>query len=145
MTLFTLTLLGILVLFILFIIFRSVTSFKVCALCAAVATAWIILLILFFVGSPIDPVFLGILMGGSIVGVLYLLERNLPERLSIFKLSFFVTLLALVYLILGGNVDYQGGIVLVLLWIVSLGIYALRTVAGFKTVAKKMIECCKNW
>ena len=139
------TLLGITILFTVFLMLRSLFSLKVCALCAAVATSWIILVILFYLGIPVNSILVGILMGGSMVGVIYLLEQKLPADFIIFKLSFFLTLVTTVYFILERSVAYQGLIILASIWVLSFVIYVNRNTGKFKSMGTKIIECCKNW
>jgi len=81
--------LAITVLFALLIGLRSLFNLKICALCGAVSATWIVLLVMFYTGIFNNPIILGILMGGSVVGTMYLLEQKLPERFQIFKLPFF--------------------------------------------------------
>lgn len=133
-------------LFILFIALRSIFNIKICALCAAVSTTWILLLALLYTGKEIDPILIGILMGGSAVGLMYYLEDKLPERYHIFKFPFLITLILLIYLLLAQDTDnsrlYIG---LASLWAVFIALYFLRHRKNFKGTAKRLIECCKNW
>ena len=138
-------LLGITVLFAVFLVLRSLFSLKVCALCAAVATTWIILIVLFYLGTTINLTLVGILMGGSVVGVMYLLEQKLPADFIIFKLSFFLTLITIAYFVLEKNIDYKGLITLASIWVLSFVVYANRNTGKFKSIGRKIIECCKNW
>ena len=138
-------LLGITVLFAVFLVLRSLFSLKVCALCAAVATTWIILIVLFYLGTTINLTLVGILMGGSVVGVMYLLEQKLPADFIIFKLSFFLTLITIAYFVLEKNIDYKGLITLASVWVLSFVVYANRNTGKFKSIGRKIIECCKNW
>ena len=142
---FSTVLLGITVLFAVFLVLRSLFSVKVCALCAAVATTWIILVVLFYLGTNINLTLVGILMGGSVVGVMYLLEQKLPADFLIFKLSFFLSLVTIVYFILERSVSYRGLMVVASVWILSFVIYANRNTGKFRSIGTKTIECCKNW
>lgn len=139
------TLLGITVLFAIFLALRSLSSLRVCALCAAIATSWIILVVLFYLGTPVDPTLVGILMGGSVVGIMYLLEQKLPADFIIFKLSFFLTLVTIAYLVLEKSVAYQGLIILAVIWAFSFVVYVNRNTGKFRSIGRKIIECCKNW
>lgn len=56
--------------------------FRVCALCVGVAGTWGGLLALRASGVPLDPVLPAVLMGGSVVGIAYVLERRLPHGRS---------------------------------------------------------------
>ena len=68
--------------FALFVLFASVRGpiykrfgFKFCAICAAVSLTWTGLLIARLSGWQIDTLLLGILMGESITGIMYLFEN----------------------------------------------------------------------
>lgn len=50
--------------------------FKICAICATVASTWTGLIILKLSGLEIPQVIVAILMGQSIVGFMYFLERR---------------------------------------------------------------------
>ena len=138
-------LLGIIVLFAVFIWLRSAFSLKVCALCAAVSVTWIVLLVLFYIGSFTDLLIIGILLGGSAVGVVYLLEGKFSESFQVFKLPFYLTLILAIYFVLQQNLEFKAVIVLVLLWIFVGVIYVGRNTIRFKILARKIVECCKNW
>lgn len=142
----TTTIIVLTTLFILFIALRSIFKMHICALCAAVSTTWILLLALLYTGKEIDPILIGILMGGSAVGLMYYLEDKLPERYHIFKFPFLITLILLIYLLLaqdaGGSRFY---IDLTSLWAVFIVLYFLRHRQIFEGAIKQLIECCKNW
>ena len=140
-----LILLGIIVLFTLLIGWRLLSTVKICTLCGAVSGAWIILFILSYFGSYVDPLIIGILMGGSIVGVIYLLEPILPADFQIFKLPFFLTLVTVTYLVLNRSFELAVVIILALLWIFLAVVYMGRNNAQFRSLGKKIIDCCKNW
>ncbi|MBS3149463.1 hypothetical protein J4455_02095 [Candidatus Woesearchaeota archaeon] len=95
--------------FVLFFIFAlikdfiyKVTKIKVCAICAAVSLTWIFLIILSLIGYNIDKLIIGILMGQSIVGIMYYLEKKLKNKLflSLSKLFTIVIGTLIVYSIL---------------------------------------------
>jgi len=141
----TLALLGIVILFAIFVTFRTLSPIKICALCGAVSIIWIILLTLFYLGYETDPVLLGILMGGSAVGLIYLLEQKLPEKYQLFKLPFFLMLIVLSYLAIEKNLP--GGVItlVVLVWLLTTAIHTSRNVKNVKILGEKIIKCCKNW
>lgn len=142
---FDFILLGIIVLFTALVGWRLLSTVKVCALCGAVSGAWIILFILSYLGSYVDPLIIGILIGGSIVGLMYLLGPILPVDFQIFKLPFFLTLVAVTYFVLNRSFEFKAVFILVLLWIFLTVVYVGRNNAHFKNLGKKIIECCKNW
>ena len=145
MTYLSIVLIAIIVLFAIFIVIRSVFSVNVCALCASVSTTWIVLLVLLYTGSVIDPLLIGILMGGSIVGVMYFLEEKLPEAYALFKLPFYVTLVVLVYGLLAERVVYLALVILGVMWLFSLVLFVKKDTEHFKALGNKIINCCKNW
>jgi len=128
-------------LFIIFVILRSYTPIKVCALCTAVFSTWILLLTLFYAGLSIDPLLIGILMGGSIVGSMYLLERKLPEKYTVFKLPFFLSLISIVYFLLNKEVILGSVIIVGGIWIIFVIFYLNNE----KRFIQKIIKCCRNW
>ncbi len=75
---------GILVLFLLFTFLRQTLQnklgIKICAVCAAVSLTWIALLAFRLLGFFADDLLVGILMGESIAGVMYLFEKKAKER-----------------------------------------------------------------
>ena len=79
------------------------TKIKICAICGAVSLTWVVMLILALLGYNIDKLLLGILMGESIVGIMYSLENKIKNKLA----SSFVKLFTIsigtivVYFILG--------------------------------------------
>lgn len=60
-------------------------KWNICAICVAVSLTWILLIILFLSGLEIDRLYIGILMGMSITGMMYKLEIVYRE----FKLKHF--------------------------------------------------------
>lgn len=119
---------------------------NLCALCFAFAGTWAILILAdFFFKIPIDPVILGIYMGGSNVGLMYYLYSKLPEELSILKLPFLVTFFFLVYSFLSFTLDKASVLAVVSSWSVFLFIFLSKNFPKFKNFARKVIECCKNW
>lgn len=137
--------LAIVVLFAVLVSLRSLFSLKICALCASIFLTWVTLIVLMYLGYEIDPVFVGILMGGSAVGILYKLEQKLPSRYHLFKLPFLLTLIALTYVLLKQSIDTNLSIAIVLLWIGMALLYAGRNTKGLKEFSRKLIECCRNW
>lgn len=69
---------------------RRFTRLAVCPICVGVSGTWLLLLVGTYAGYPVDPLVIGILMGGSVVGVAYQLEKRLRENMSpaLWKLLF---------------------------------------------------------
>lgn len=132
-------------LFVLFVGARAVFSLNVCALCAAVSLTWIILLGLSYTDYPVDPVAVGILMGGSVVGTMYTLERKVPERIQMFKLPFLATGIVAAYFLIVQHITIEATGIVALLWVGAGAIYVGRNTPSVKTIGQNIIECCKDW
>lgn len=132
-------------LFIAFVVARGF-GLKVCAVCAAVSTAWLGLLALFVLGKEVDPLMIGVLMGGSVVGITYLLQEKLPEDYQLFTYPFIVTLFSLVYLLLADVRTERGAyLLLAAIWMLFITLFVLRGNKQMKGLATSIIKCCKNW
>lgn len=142
---FVFILIGITILFSVLVALRSLSSFKACALCGAVSLTWITLLILFYLNYEVNPVLIGILMGSSVVGLMYLLEKKLREKYQIFKLPFFLTFISLAYFLIEKSIEFSVVIFLALIWAFLIGIHSSRDTSKLKMLGRKIIECCKNW
>lgn len=72
------------ILYFLFAFFgKKVTKFvgkKICAVCAAVSLTWLSLLVLWFAGLEIELLLIAILMGQSIVGIMYKSEEYFKQK-----------------------------------------------------------------
>lgn len=85
---------------------NKIFKFKICAICATVVSTWIGLLILKLIGYNINQIILAVLMGQSVTGFMYLLERRAKstknKRLLLMKplVILFGTLIA--YLVISG-------------------------------------------
>lgn len=125
-------LISILVLFVLFAFLRAFIhkkfGFKVCAICAAVSLTWIALLILKFSGLAVDNLLIGILMGESVTGVMYLFESKAKKagknRLLWLKVVVIIIGTLLVYLLLVKSISLGFIITLVVSVIFAVVIYA---------------------
>jgi len=59
-----------------------VLPFTVCPVCVGVAGTWLWMLAARFAGFAVDASMLAILLGGSVVGIVYQLEKHLPQGRS---------------------------------------------------------------
>ena len=53
-----------------------------CPICVGVAGTWLWMIVARYAGVSIDPTMLAILLGGSVAGTAYLLEKHLPQDRS---------------------------------------------------------------
>lgn len=145
MTSLAFTLISVTALFALFLMLRTYLALEICALCGAVTATWVLLLGLLYAGMSLNPVLLGLLMGGSVVGAMYLLQNKLDHRYRIFSLPFLLSGISLAYLAIVKQVDVVALAVLGMLWLLFFVLYVRRHGKRIKDVSQKIIECCKNW
>lgn len=135
-------------LFVLLLILKAVFKLNFCVLCGAVSLTWISLLVLFWAGLFNEPVLIALLMGASVTGVYYLVEKKVPKELHVFRFPFFLTLVFSAYLLLRFEVNVSVLAVTGFVFFVSLicgFLYFFRNNPKFKSVISKLIDCCKNW
>jgi hypothetical protein len=86
-------------------------------------------------------------MGQTITGLHYLVEGRVREELLVFRLPFVLTLVALFYLAIAPDAAVAAGLsgVVAATWVIALAVYATRNVDGLKSIARQVIECCKDW
>ena len=86
---------------------NRILPFKICPICAGVSGTWGWMLGAKFLGYEIDMIVLAMLMGGSVVGIAYRLEKRLPAGRSpllwkTFFISFgFVAVYSAISLVMG--------------------------------------------
>ena len=61
---------------------NKIWPFQICPICAGVAGTWLWLLAANFLGYEIDLIIPALLMGGSVVGIAYQIEKRLPPSRS---------------------------------------------------------------
>lgn len=116
-----------------------------CVVCLAVSSTWLGLFVAYRAGWFTDPLLLALLMGMSVTGLYYWLEKQTPKMLLLFRLPALLTLAYLFYSALTWRVQVPAGLFLVGLWVIFGTIYSLRTASGIKHAVKKLIDCCSNW
>jgi hypothetical protein len=138
--------LTILIFFILFMVFRSMTGWHFCVLCASVSATWILFLVLYWSSLFDHLVLIAVLTGSTVAGIYYLVEQRTHEATHVFRLPFFLTLLFIIYLILGVDVQLPiAAVFLTLLWLAFVSIYLYQQSPKVNKLANHLIECCKNW
>lgn len=63
-------------------LFNLVLPFKICPICTGVSGTWLWMLAAKFLGYEIDLIIPAMLMGGSVVGIAYQIEKRLPLNRS---------------------------------------------------------------
>lgn len=134
-------LIGITVLFFLLLALKNIFKMKkVCVICLSIALTWIFLLALFWSGKFHDKTIMALLIGQTIVGVYYILERKVNRPLLIFRLPFLLTAIFIAYSILEIFI-FNALIFIFVLWILFFIVYLFKN----NEFANKLIECCKKW
>ena len=125
----------------------KVFNWRICPVCAGVSGTWIWMLAAFWLNYEIDILVLGILMGGSIVGIAYQLEKHLSDMgfAMFWKLGFIPAGFLVVYGILAGGTAYLVGLV-------GMGLMAIlfffrkgghkKNSSQVEDLEKKMKNCC---
>lgn len=117
-----------------------------CVLCASVSLTWLGLLIAYKVGEWTDPMPVILLMGGSVVGIYYLVDRRVRALWHVFRLPFFLTLvLAVLAVFYPLRELVMPGIFTLGTWLLMGLTYALRHVPGVKAFFQQLLACCRNW
>lgn len=146
---FLYVLLGIVALFFAVLIAKQILSKgakeKVCAICLASTLTWLVLLILYYTGRFENLLIIGLLMGATVLGVFYSVEKVVRKELTFFRLPFLLTLFTIGYFLLTLENIYRELVLLVVLWGVFALIYGYRNSSGMKGFVDKIVECCKKW
>lgn len=137
---------GILLLFVLLLAFKNYAKkLTLCAICTSVSLAWISLLGASLLGYFHDKVIIAILMGQSSLGLYYLYEKHVSQRLLIFRLPLLLTLITASYTAVQQSLPLDALSLVGLAW-AGLGLlYLYREVPAVQNKAKAVIECCSNW
>ncbi|MDO8633185.1 MAG: hypothetical protein Q7K38_01415 [Candidatus Wildermuthbacteria bacterium] len=126
---------------------NRITPYKVCPICAGVSGTWLFMLGARFLGYSIDPTILAMLLGASVVGIAYALEKKLPQNRSklLWKVLFIPAGFAAAYALVQTQWFLFAGMLALLL----LFSYAFLRAAKQKEISKnvenleeKMKQCC---
>jgi len=130
---------------------NKILPFTICPICAGVFLTWVGLIIAYTIGYQINLTIPALLMGGSVVGVVYQLEkkfRDLPVgRVLLWKVLFIPTGFVVAYGILE-RLPAVFLLAVVFLLLVSLALlFSKSSTADSRSEAvgnieKKMEECC---
>lgn len=133
-------------LFFALLLIKSIFQKKFCVLCGSIFMTWLVLLFLYWNDQYQNKVLLALLMGESITGIYYFVENRLSKRFHIFRLPFMLTLITLFYGLLQGWSELNYPIIFIaIIWAIFILIYLFRASPSLRSIAHKLIECCKNW
>lgn len=144
----SITILSIIILFIILLVLKRLLSIKFCVICTSVSLTWMLLLVLYWLGKFPYPVLIAVLMGQSVVGVYYLLEKKLAEKYYVFRLPFLLTATVIVYLLLKiANLQemFLAVSILFVLWLLTGLLYLYRHNRRVGKIFKQVIACCRDW
>ncbi len=140
-------LLALISVFILFFVFLFVKEFlpkKIktifCALCTAVAITWLGFLLAFYKNVFHDKVIIALLLGGTVVGILYVLWK----KYKFFLLPIFLTLVAMAYSIIE-KFEKNALFFVIFVWFLFFIIFLFKKNKFIKKSINKIIACCRNW
>lgn len=128
------------------------TPIKICPICAGVAGTWIWLIAARFMGCAVPIEIPAILMGGSVVGIAYQLEKKIvfaPSRWRtplVWKASFIVLGFTTVYTALNSNWLIFGAAAILALTDAALFLALTKARSAntdtVKALEDKMKDCC---
>ncbi len=125
----------------------KVLPFKICPICAGVSGTWLWMLAASFLGYEVDRAIIAMLLGGSVVGIAYQLEKKLAAGKSalLWKALFipvgFVVAYGLVssqWAILAGSL----GIASILAWTFVMATPKQGANQKVEELKQKMEKCC---
>lgn len=126
-----------------FYFLRKFAPIKICAVCAGVAGTWILGLVARYFGYQVDESLLGMLMGGSVVGIMYQIDKRNGGGLRVFiKFLLLAAGFFAVYNLI--NYSFAGFISGVLAWIFVYAFLIPKPVGGLDrgTIEKRMVDHC---
>lgn len=144
-------LIGLITVFIIIIIVRKVLEKTMpivkswCAICLANTFTWIALFIMYQFGFYTNLTLIALMMGLTILGLYYTIEKVVSKSLLLFRLPFLLTIIAMGHTILAKSVDFQATLLVGGVWIIFTLLYAYRQSPLLQTTITKLVECCKKW
>jgi hypothetical protein len=142
---FALILLSITGLFCATLVLKHKFSGHICVLCSSIVLTWASLLVLYKLNKFDNVALLGLLMGQSVTGIYYALDKRVKPALKIFTLPFFLSLTTLFYLVITKTEPVLPALGLLLgLWAVAYLLFAYRNDPGKQELSRAVMECCKD-
>ena len=125
--------------------------FKICPICAGVSGTWLWMLGASFFGYEIDFVIVAMLLGGSVVGIAYQLEKRLAlakasaGKLLLWKVLFIPVGFVVAYSVVTSQwatLAGFAGVAGVLAWVFLKNSGKQQTGSKVEELKKKMENCC---
>lgn len=127
------------------LLLKSKLQMRICAICLAVSLTWAGLLAAYHMGWFGNGLLLGLLMGQSITGIYYLLEKHASEPLLLFRLPLLLSLTYFFYGALTLQAHLWAALFLAGIWLCALLLYAHQTNPRLREISQKIIDCCGSW
>ena len=126
---------------------NKVLPFQICPICAGVSGTWLWMLGLYQLGYQVDLGIAAMLMGGSVVGIAYQLEKRLPAgRSSILWKALFIPMgFVVAYSVVVSQWTMAAaslGVALVLAWAFLKKAESPEQGRRVEELKKKMENCC---
>ncbi len=122
---------------------RRFSRLKPCPICVGVSLTWFFLLLARWLSYPIDPLIIGLLMGGSVVGVETLLAKRLTKPNPIGKILFIIVGFWSVYnLIVSDWLMLAIGLLLWLIVLFTMYQEAFNLKPKSDEIKKQLENCC---
>lgn len=137
--------LSIIIVFYLGLVIKSRVSLNFCTICIGVSTTWIGLLILRELNLVNQNELLALLIGESVVGGYYLIEKKVNDDLLIFRLPTLITMSYVALVIILKSIIWQPILLLLTIWLLHLFMYYYRNNKNIKYKVDKLIACCSKW
>jgi len=124
---------------------QKFSPFNICAICLAVSLSWLALLTLWLLGNPVSILAIGILMGMSISGTMYKMEKLFKDKKV--QNFWFVRLVLIIggfYFIVELLNRHWNAATMILIFTIILIILATFLFQGIthKEGTKKLDNCC---
>ena len=126
------------------LILKKIAKIRLCAMCSAVALTWAGLLVLLWLDQFDNTALVALLIGQSVLGVYYLAEKRLPEKLMIFRLPGWMTLTFVAYIAIAG-LELWPLAVIAPAWLIAGFLYAYSANPKLKGTVDHIIACCRDW
>lgn len=126
------------------LIIKHLSMRRFCVICVSVCLSWLGFLILYWTNNFHDSILLSLLMGQSLTGLYYFVDKRVAKPLKVFTLPFLLTLTAVVYMLIKTKVIIAAFILLLVVWLICWLIFTYRGDPGKKPLAKALMECCED-
>lgn len=148
----TITIVSILIISVAILVTKKIwPTFRLCPICTGVSGTWLWMLMANYYGYPTDTNIVSLLMGGSVVGIAYQLEKKIrPGKAMAWKILFIPAGFTLVYDLIYLSWLYLAlstAVIFVLLfiflfWPVPGGVHSKGNGHNVEGLEEKMKNCC---